>query len=81
MIIVGGYLKCVFCWVVEFGVGWYGFVIDLVMMKDVFVGFDVVLVVVGCFCDGFEIIIILFYKVIVDMVKEFEDLGVDCVVV
>ncbi len=80
-IIVGGHSKAGFNRAAKFGAGWYGFQLDLDATAKVIVQINDALATAGRLRDGFELIITPPYSVSIDMIKGYEDLGVDRLVI
>ena len=80
-IIVGGHSQAGFRRAAKYGNGWYGFQLDLEATAQVIVQLDSVLKEAGRSRDDFELIITPPYQVSADMVKGYEDLGVDRLIV
>ncbi len=75
-IIVGGHSRRAFRRTAEFGRGWYGFALDPEHTKTTLAGLDKALAARGRSRDDCEIIITP-NTATADTIREFEDLGVD----
>jgi len=81
-IIVGGHSRAGFRRAARFGAGWYGFQLDPALTAKVVASLDAALAEEGrSRDDGFELVITPPYNVTMDMVKIYEDLGVDRLIV
>ena len=80
-IIVGGHSKAGFRRAAKFGSGWYGFQMDLEATAQVIVALDDALAKEGRTRENFQLVITPPYGVSADMVKGYEDLGVDRLIV
>ncbi|MGB0691280.1 MAG: LLM class F420-dependent oxidoreductase [Pseudomonadales bacterium] len=80
-IIVGGHSPAGFKRAAKYGAGWYGFQLDLENTASIITALDAALAEEGRSRDDFELIITPPYRVSVDMVKGYADLGVDRLIV
>jgi probable F420-dependent oxidoreductase len=80
-IIVGGHSEAGFRRAAKFGSGWYGFQMDLEATAQVIVKLDVALAKENRNRDNFELVITPPYQVTADMVKGYQDIGVDRLIV
>ena len=80
-IIVGGHSNAGFRRAAKYGNGWYGFQIDLDATAKVILQLDAALTKEGRNRDDFQLVITPPYQVNADMVKGYEDLGVDQLIV
>ncbi len=80
-IIVGGHSDAGFRRAARFGAGWYGFQLDIAGVSDANASIDAALSAEGRSRDDFELVITPPYNVTADMVKAYEDLGVDRLIV
>jgi probable F420-dependent oxidoreductase len=80
-IIVGGHSSAGFRRAAKYGNGWYGFQMDLVATAQVTLQLDAALAKEGRNRDDFQLVITPPYQVTADMVKGYEDLGVDQLIV
>lgn len=80
-IIVGGHSPAGFERAAKYGAGWYGFQLDLENTASIITALDAALAEEGRSRDDFELIITPPYRVSVDMVKGYADLGVDRLIV
>ena len=80
-IIVGGHSSAGFRRAAKYGNGWYGFQMDLDATAKVTLQLDAALTKEGRNRDEFQLVITPPYKVNADMVKGYEDLGVDQLIV
>lgn len=80
-IIVGGHSNAGFRRAAKYGNGWYGFQIDLDATAKVILKLDAALTKEGRNRDDFQLVITPPYQVNADMVKGYEDLGVDQLIV
>ena len=80
-IIVGGHSPAGFKRAAKYGAGWYGFQLDLENTASVITALDAALAEEGRSRDDFELIITPPYRVSIDMVKGYADLGVDRLIV
>ena len=80
-IIVGGHSPAGFKRAAKYGGGWYGFQLDLENTASIITALDAALAEEGRSRDDFELIITPPYRVSVDMVKGYADLGVDRLIV
>jgi probable F420-dependent oxidoreductase len=80
-IIVGGHSPAGFKRAAKYGAGWYGFQLDLENTASVITALDAALGEEGRSRDDFELIITPPYRVSIDMVKGYADLGVDRLIV
>jgi probable F420-dependent oxidoreductase len=80
-IIVGGHSSAGFRRAAKYGNGWYGFQMDLVATAQVTLQLDAALAKEGRNRDDFHLVITPPYQVTADMVKGYEDLGVDQLIV
>ena len=80
-IIVGGHSPAGFKRAAKYGAGWYGFQLDLEKTASVITALDAALAEEGRSRDDFELIITPPYRVSIDMVKGYADLGVDRLIV
>jgi probable F420-dependent oxidoreductase len=80
-IIVGGHSQAGFRRAARYGNGWYGFQMDVEATAKVIVQLDAALKKEGRTREGFELVITPPYQVSADMVKAYEDLGVDNLVI
>ncbi len=78
--IIGGHSKAGLRRAAEFGSGWYGFNLDPALTARSLTDLDEALAKKGRSRDDFEIVITPPFNATPDMIKEFEDLGVDRVV-
>ncbi len=80
-IIVGGHSPAGFKRAAKYGAGWYGFQLDIENTASIITALDAALAEEGRSRDDFELIITPPYRVSVDMVKGYADLGVDRLIV
>ena len=80
-IIVGGHSNAGFRRAAKYGNGWYGFQMDLDVTAKVILQLDAALTKEGRNRDDFQLVITPPYQVNADMVKGYEDLGVDQLIV
>ena len=80
-IIVGGHSNAGFRRAAKYGNGWYGFQMDLDATAKVTLQLDAALTKEGRNRDEFQLVITPPYQVNADMVKGYEDLGVDQLIV
>ena len=80
-IIVGGHSSAGFRRAAKYGNGWYGFQMDLDATAKVTLKLDAALTKEGRNRDDFQLVITPPYQVNADMVKGYEDLGVDQLIV
>ena len=80
-IIVGGHSNAGFWRAAKYGNGWYGFQMDLDATAKVTLQLDAALTKEGRNRDEFQLVITPPYQVNADMVKGYEDLGVDQLIV
>ena len=80
-IIVGGHSSAGFRRAAKYGNGWYGFQMDLDATAKVTLQLDAALTKEGRNRDDFQLVITPPYQVNADMVKGYEDLGVDQLIV
>ncbi len=80
-IIVGGHSPAGFKRAAKYGAGWYGFQLDLENTASVITALDAALAEEGRSRDDFELIITPPYRVSMDMVKGYAELGVDRLIV
>ena len=80
-IIVGGHSQAGFRRAARYGNGWYGFQMDVEQTAAVIVAIDEALQKEGRTRDDFEIVITPPYQITAEMVKAYEDLGVDRLIV
>ncbi len=80
-IIVGGHSPAGFKRAAKYGAGWYGFQLDLENTASIITALDAALAEEGRSRDDFELIITPPYRVSVDTVKGYADLGVDRLIV
>ena len=80
-IIVGGHSAAGFRRAAKYGDGWYGFQMDLDATAQVIRRLDAALANEGRSRDNFQLVITPPYQVTADMVKGYEDLGVDQLIV
>ncbi len=80
-IIVGGHSPAGFTRAAKYGAGWYGFQLDLENTASIITALDAALAEEGRSRDDFELIITPPYRVSVDTVKGYADLGVDRLIV
>jgi probable F420-dependent oxidoreductase len=80
-IIVGGHSSAGFRRAAKYGNGWYGFQMDLEATAQVTLKLDAALAKEGRNRDDFQLVITPPYQVTTDMVKGYEDLGVDQLIV
>ena len=80
-IIVGGHSNAGFRRAAKYGNGWYGFQMDLDATAKVTLQLDAALTKEGRNRDDFQLVITPPYQVNADMVKGYEDLGVDQLIV
>jgi len=80
-IIVGGHSPAGFQRAAKYGNGWYGFQMDLEATAQVTLKLDAALANQGRSRDDFQLVITPPYQVTADMVKGYEDLGVDQLIV
>ena len=80
-IIVGGHSNAGFRRAAKYGNGWYGFQMDLDATAKVTLKLDAALTKEGRNRDDFQLVITPPYQVNADMVKGYEDLGVDQLIV
>ena len=80
-IIVGGHSPASFKRAAKYGAGWYGFQLDLENTASIITALDAALAEEGRSRDDFELIITPPYRVSVDTVKGYADLGVDRLIV
>ena len=80
-IIVGGHSSAGFRRAAKYGNGWYGFQMDLDATAKVTLQLDAALTKEGRNRDDFQLVITPPYQVNADMVRRYEDLGVDQLIV
>ena len=80
-IIVGGHSSAGFRRAAKYGNGWYGFQMDLDATAKVTLQLDAALTREGRNRDDFQLVITPPYQVNADMVRRYEDLGVDQLIV
>jgi probable F420-dependent oxidoreductase len=80
-IIVGGHSPAGFKRAAKYGAGWYGFQLDLENTASVITALNAALAEEGRSRDDFELIITPPYRVSMDMVKGYAELGVDRLIV
>ena len=80
-IIVGGHSSAGFRRAAKYGNGWYGFQMDLEATAQATLQLDATLAKEGRNRDDFQLVITPPYQVTADMVKGYEDLGVDQLIV
>ena len=80
-IIVGGHSPAGFKRAAKYGAGWYGFQLDLENTASIITALDAALAEEGRSRDDFELIITPPYRVSIDMVKGYAELGVDRLIV
>ena len=80
-IIVGGHSNAGFRRAAKYGNGWYGFQMDLDATAKATLKLDAALTKEGRNRDDFQLVITPPYQVNADMVKGYEDLGVDQLIV
>jgi len=80
-IIVGGHSAAGFRRAAKYGNGWYGFQLDVSGTTEVCKSLDEALTQQGRSREGFELIITPTFNVTKDMVKAYEDLGVDRLII
>ena len=80
-LIIGGHSQAGFRRAAEYGAGWYGFQLDVEATAKVIVELDKALATEGRSRDDFELIITPPLSVSTEMVKAYEDLGVDRLIV
>jgi len=80
-IIVGGHSSAGFRRAAKYGNGWYGFQLDVAGTAEVCKSLDNALAEQGRSREDFELIITPTFNVTMDMVKAYEDLGVDRLIV
>ena len=80
-IIVGGHSSAGFRRAATYGNGWYGFQLDVAGTAEVCKSLDNALAEQGRSREDFELIITPTFNVTMDMVKAYEDLGVDRLIV
>ena len=80
-IIVGGHSSAGFRRAAKYGNGWYGFQMDLEATAQATLQLDATLAKEGRNRDDFQLVITPPYQVTVDMVKGYEDLGVDQLII
>lgn len=80
-IIVGGHSPAGFKRAAKYGAGWYGFQLDLENTASVITALDAALAEEGRSRDDFELIITPPYRVSIDMVQGYAELGVDRLIV
>lgn len=80
-IIVGGHSPAGFKRAARYGAGWYGFQLDLEYTASIITALDAALSEEGRSRDDFELIITPPYRVSMDMVKGYAELGVDRLIV
>ena len=80
-IIVGGHSRAGFRRAAKYGSGWYGFQLDVPGTADVCQALDAALAEQGRSRDGFELVITPTFNVTADMIRGYEDLGVDRLII
>jgi len=80
-IIVGGHSRAGFRRAAKYGSGWYGFQLDVPGTADVCQALDTALAEQGRSRDGFELVITPTFNVTADMIRGYEDLGVDRLII
>ena len=80
-IIVGGHSSAGFRRAAKYGNGWYGFQMDLEATAQATLKLDAALAKEGRSRDDFQLVITPPYQVTADMVKGYEDIGVDQLIV
>lgn len=80
-IIVGGHSSAGFRRAAKYGNGWYGFQMNLEATAQVILTLDAALAEEGRNRDGFQLVITPPYQITADMVKAYEDLGVDQLII
>ena len=75
--IIGGHSPAGFKRAAKYGAGWYGFQLNLVQTEDMKGALTQALRDAGRGWDDFELIITPPYQITPDLVKAYEDLGVD----
>ncbi len=80
-IIVGGHSAAGFQRAAKYGSGWYGFQLDVAGTAEVCGSLDAALKEQNRSREGFELIITPTFNVTEDMIKGYEDLGVDRLIV
>lgn len=80
-IIVGGHSQAGFARAAKYGSGWYGFQLDPQATAQVILQLDAALSAHNRTRENFELIITPPYQVTAEMVKAYEDLGVDRLIV
>ena len=80
-IIVGGHSDAGFRRAAKYGNGWYGFQLDVAGTAGVIKSLDAALADQGRSRDGFELVITPTFNVTEDMIKAYEDLGVDRLII
>ena len=80
-IIVGGHSNASFRRAAKYGNGWYGFQLDVAGTAGVIKSLDAALAEQGRSRDGFELVITPTFNVTEDMIKAYEDLGVDRLII
>jgi len=80
-IIVGGHSSAGFRRAAKHGSGWYGFQLDVEATSEVCKSLDAALAEQGRSREDFELVITPTFNVTEDMVKAYEDLGVDRLIV
>ena len=79
--IIGGHSKAGLRRAAKYGSGWYGFNLDPTMTANILADLDRELAVQNRTRDDFEIVITPAFRATADLVPEYEDLGVDRLVV
>ena len=80
-IIVGGHSRAGFRRAAKYGSGWYGFQLDVPGTAEVCQALDAALAEQGRSRDGFELVITPTFNVSADMIRGYEDLGVDRLII
>ena len=80
-IIVGGHSRAGFRRAAKYGSGWYGFQLDVPGTAEVCQALDAALAEQGRSRDGFELVITPTFNVTADMIRGYEDLGVDRLII
>ena len=80
-IIVGGHSSAGFRRAAKYGNGWYGFQMNLEATAQVIIKLDAALAKEARNRDDFQLVITPPYQVTADMVKGYEDLGVDQLII
>ena len=80
-IIVGSHSKAGYRRAAKYGAGWYGFQLDVENTASVIGELDSALAEAGRTRENFELVITPPYQVSADMVKAYEDLGVDRLII